>query len=189
MAKKDLNATTLLYPVPCVMVSCAGETGKPNIITVAWAGTVNSEPPMVAIGVRPSRHSYTLIKQTGEFVVNVPSVALAEAADFCGIKSGRDTNKFAAMNLTPAAARKLKKAPLIKEAPLNLECKVRQSLMLGTHELFIGEVVAVHADEEILNEKGQIDAGKGKLLVLSGDGYRMTGDLAALRGVSVKNDQ
>lgn len=147
MAKTILPPSTSLYPIPAIMATCGDIDGKKNVITLAWAGTVCSEPPMIAIGVRPSRYSYSLIKETGEFVVNIATKSEVAAVDLCGVLSGRDSDKFLRASLTPERAQKVK-APLIKECPVNIECVVRHSYMAGSHEVFIGEVVAVHVDSE-----------------------------------------
>jgi len=158
MPKRILKPSAALFPVPVVLVTCQGKEGKPNIITIAWAGVVCSEPPMISISVRPGRHSHGLIKESGEFVVNIPSAAMLRTTDFCGTVSGRKVDKFKEARLTPLPANKVR-APLIKECPVNLECQVHHSMLLGTHEIFIGEVVALHADGEVL-EGNAIDMGK-----------------------------
>jgi flavin reductase (DIM6/NTAB) family NADH-FMN oxidoreductase RutF len=147
MDKLSKEPGTLLSPVPVVMVSCARPGEKPNIITLAWVGTVCSEPPMVSISIRPSRFSHEIIRETGEFVINVPSRELLEATDVCGIVSGRNVDKFAACRLTAEPAERVA-APLIKECPINLECRVRQTYGLGSHDLFIAEILKVHAPAE-----------------------------------------
>jgi len=146
VTKKVLAATTALYPIPAVMATCGEFDGVNNIITLAWAGTVCSDPPMISIGVRPSRFSYDLIKKTGEFVINLATVKEVQAMDFCGIASGRDGDKFLASGLTPERASKVK-APLIKECPVNIECVVRHIYAAGSHDVFLGEVIAVNIDE------------------------------------------
>ncbi len=156
MAKVIRSAGTMLCPVPAVMVSCAAPDGAANIITLAWAGTVCSDPPMVGLGIRPTRYSYGLIKTSGELVVNLPSRRLLRATDFCGVVSGREVDKFAALNLTPVAAQAVK-APLIAECPINLEVRVRQVLPLGSHDLFLGEILVVQVEQEILDQRGRID--------------------------------
>lgn len=164
MAKKSLSPTTALIPVPVVLVSCAGEDSRPNIITVAWAGVVCSEPPMISIALRPTRHSYRIISQSMEFVANIPSEKILRETDFCGLTTGRKIDKFKETGFTPLKAEKIK-APLIKECPVNLECKVKQKLSLGTHDLFIGEVVAFHADEDILDKGNEINISRMKPFV------------------------
>ena len=135
----------MLYPVPAAMVSVAGEEGKSNIITIAWAGTICSDPPMVSISVRPERYSYELLKQRGEFVVNLTTRSLAWATDYCGVRSGRDVDKWKETGLTPLQASEVS-APLIGESPVNIECRTRQILELGSHHMFLAEVVAVDVD-------------------------------------------
>lgn len=159
--KKLAKTATYLFPTPAVMVSCAGSQGAPNIITIAWVGVVCSEPPIVSVSIRPGRHSCNLIKETGNFVVNIPSESQLAELDCCGVASGRDLNKFSELGLTPMAA-SIVSAPLIKECPVNLECKVLDVRNLGTHDLFLGEIVAVHMDEEVTNEKGDIDIARLK---------------------------
>lgn len=149
-----------MFPVPVVMVTSCLEDSEPNIITVAWTGIMNSEPPVVYIAVRPEgRHSYRLIKESGEFVINVPSAEQARAVDYCGVVSGRDINKFDKTGLTPVPASQLR-APLIAECPVNLECRVRQEIPLGSHNVFIADVLAVHYNEDVLDEKGRPDFNK-----------------------------
>ena len=148
-----------LFPVPAILVSCKGGGGKPNIITLAWCGVAASVPPMVSIGIRPSRYSHDLIMASQEFVINIPSRKLARAVDLCGNISGRKTDKFKAAGLTAAAAKKVK-APVIKECPVNLECQVRKTLTLGTHTHFLAEVVAVQVEAGVLDAKGKPDMKK-----------------------------
>jgi flavin reductase (DIM6/NTAB) family NADH-FMN oxidoreductase RutF len=162
MPKKSLKPTSALLLTPVVLVSCQDEGVKPNIITLAWVGVANSDPLMISIAIRPERHSYAIIKRTGEFVANLPTTAILKEMDFCGVVSGSKLDKFSTTQLTPMPAEKIK-APLIKECPVNLECRVKQVLALGSHDLFLGEVVAVHMDTEIQDEKGRIDIGKTKL--------------------------
>lgn len=170
MAKQVWKPSTMLNPVPVVMVSCIDKEGKPNIITLAWAGTVNSDPPMVSISVRKQRYSYDLIKETGEFVINLPTVKLAFATDYCGVKSGKDTDKFQAMGLTTQQASKVN-VPLIKECPINLECIVKQVIELGSHDMFLAEVVATNVEESLLDEKGKLDLRRADLICYSHGEY------------------
>ncbi len=170
MAKQVWKPSTMLNPVPVVMVSCTDKEGKPNIITLAWAGTVNSDPPMVSISVRKQRYSYDLIKETGEFVINLPTVKLAFATDYCGVKSGKDTDKFQAMGLTTQQASKVN-VPLIKECPINLECIVKQVIELGSHDMFLAEVVATDVEESLLDEKGKLDLRRADLICYSHGEY------------------
>jgi flavin reductase (DIM6/NTAB) family NADH-FMN oxidoreductase RutF len=162
MSKKLLEPQTILFPLPAVMVSCQRKDGKPNIITLAWVGVVCSEPPMVGIAIRKGRYSHGIIKDSKEFVINVPTQKLLKATDFCGTKSGKNVDKFAETKLTPIKGEKVN-APLIKECPVNLECVVKQILELGSHDLFIGEIVATHIDSEFLNSSGKLDVGKMEL--------------------------
>jgi len=163
-----------LYPVPAVMVSCGLE--KPNIITLAWVGTVCSEPPAVGISMRPERFSYNLINKADEFVVNLPRADQVDVVDYCGQVSGRDVDKWAACGLTPAPASKVR-TPLIAECPVALECRVTHRLNLGVHDLFIGEVLAVQVDEEALDKNGKLDIRQVPLLTYVGGYYYQVGDL------------
>lgn len=160
--KKSFKPGTLLCPVPAVMVTCGDETEK-NIITIGWTGIVNTDPPMTYVSVRPSRYSHGLIEKNGEFVINMTTEELAFAADYCGVKSGRDVDKFKEMKLTPVYG-DVVKCPMIAEAPVNLECKVKDVKRLGTHDMFIAEIVAMHVNEEIVDEKGKIDLASAGLV-------------------------
>jgi flavin reductase (DIM6/NTAB) family NADH-FMN oxidoreductase RutF len=171
--------STALFPVPAVMVSCGIE--EPNIITLAWVGTVCSRPPSVGIGVRPQRHSHGLIVDAGEFVVNLPSSELVGVLDYCGQVSGREVNKWEACGLTPAAAEEVR-TPLIAECPVALECVVTHRLDLGAHDLFVGEVVAVQVDESVLDEQGRIDYERAAPLAYIGGYYRRIGELLGRHG-------
>jgi flavin reductase (DIM6/NTAB) family NADH-FMN oxidoreductase RutF len=166
--------STALAPVPAVMISCGLE--NPNIITLAWVGTVCSDPPAVSIGVRPERYSHGLINEAGEFVVNLPRADQVDIVDYCGSVSGRNVDKWAACGLTPAPASKIR-TPLIAECPVALECRVTQRLTLGSHDLFIGEVLAVQIDEKALNEHSQLDIQRVPLLTYVGGYYYQLGDL------------
>jgi len=170
MAKQQWKPSTILNPVPAVMVTCVDKSGKPNIITLAWAGTVNSDPPMLSISVRKERYSYNLIKEKGQFVVNLTTESLARATDYCGVKSGRDVDKFEQMKLHIESAEKVD-VPLIKESPVNIECVVRNVLELGSHDMFIAEIVCVNIDESLLNEKGKLCLEKAGLICYSHGEY------------------
>jgi flavin reductase (DIM6/NTAB) family NADH-FMN oxidoreductase RutF len=146
------------------------QAGKPNIITLAWAGTINSEPPMLSISVRKERYSYDLIKNKGEFVVNLTTRKLAHATDFCGVKSGRDTDKFASTGLTPEKASRVD-VPLIKESPVNIECLVKDVIELGSHHMFLGEIAAVNVDESLIDQKGKLCLDKADLICFSHGEY------------------
>ena len=166
--KQSFNPGAMLCPVPAVMVTC-GEGEEKNIITIAWTGIINSNPPMTYVSVRPSRHSHALIEKTGEFVINLTTEKLAFATDYCGVKSGKDVDKFKEMKLTPVRG-SVVKCPLIDEAPVNLECKVTEVKRFGTHDMFIAEIVAMHANEEIIDDKGKIDlAGAGLVSYIHGE--------------------
>jgi flavin reductase (DIM6/NTAB) family NADH-FMN oxidoreductase RutF len=146
MAKRQLKKGTMIYPLPAVMVSCGTSPENYNIITIAWTGTICSEPPMCYISVRKNRHSHKLIEESGEFVINLTNTKLAYATDWCGVRSGKDYNKFEEMKLTPEKAQ-IVSCPLIKESPLSIECRVKQIIELGSHDMFIADVLAVNADE------------------------------------------
>lgn len=184
MPKQTWKPSTLLNPVPAVMVTCTDSNGKPNIITLAWAGTINSEPPMLSISVRKERYSYGLIKEKGQFVVNLTTEKLARATDFCGVKSGRDSDKFALTGLTPEKAAKVD-VPMIKESPVNLECVVRNIVELGSHDMFIAEIVAVNVDEALLDEKGKLHLSKAGLICYSHGNYWTLGKSIGYFGYSV----
>ncbi len=186
MAKQLWKPGNMLYPLPVVMVSLADRDGKPNIITIAWAGTICTNPPMVSISVRPERYSYPILKDTGEFVINLTTKELAYATDYCGIKSGRDVDKFKEMNLTPLPGEQVK-APLIGESPVNIECKVRRIMPLGSHDMFIADVVAVHADEKYMDEQHKFHLEKAEPIVYSHGAYLVCGEQLGSFGYSVKS--
>ena len=150
---------TALFPCPVVLVTCVDSDGKPNIITLAWAGVVCSDPPVLGLGIRPHRHSYGLIEDAGEFVVNIPTTEILEETDFCGMVSGRDVDKFSETGLTAEPAKEVK-PPLIRECPVNIECVLKKKIPLGVHHLFLGEVVRVHVDQTVLDKNGRIDFTK-----------------------------
>lgn len=185
MAKQLWKPGNMLYPLPVVMVSVADKEGKSNIITIAWAGTICSNPPMVSISVRPERYSYDIIKETGEFVINLTTKDLTYATDYCGVKSGRDVDKFKEMGLTALPGKEVK-APLIAESPVNIECKVTQVIPLGSHDMFLAEVVAVHVDEKYMDEKGKFHLDKAEPIAYSHGDYLATGELLGTFGYSVK---
>lgn len=175
----------MLYPLPAVMVSCARPGEKPNIITVAWAGTTCSSPAMVSISVRPERYSYDIIKETGEFVINLTTEALAKATDYCGVRSGRDVDKFQEMNLTPGKSIHVA-APYIEESPVNIECRTTQILELGSHHMFVAEVLGVNVDEKYLDENGKFQLNKAGLMVYSHGEYFGLGRKVGKFGYSVQ---
>ena len=147
MAKQTWKAGNMLYPLPAVMVSVTDDKGQDDIITVAWTGTICTNPPMVYISVRPSRFSHHMLMETGEFVINLTTEKLTRATDYCGVRSGRDVDKFKETGLTREKA-EFVKAPMIKESPVSIECRVTEVKKLGSHDMFLAEVLAVHADEE-----------------------------------------
>ncbi|MBE5957368.1 MAG: flavin reductase family protein [Lachnospiraceae bacterium] len=185
MAKEIWKPGNMLYPIPAVMVTVADNEGNDNIITIAWTGTVCSDPALAYISVRPSRHSYKMIEETGEFVINLTTKDLAFATDYCGVKSGRDVDKFKECKLTREKA-KYVKAPLIAESPVNIECKVIEKREYGTHHMFVGEVLAVHADKKYMDETGKFDLGKANPLVYSHGCYYETGEYVGKFGYSVQ---
>lgn len=187
MSKITWKGSVLLGPIPPVLVSC-GTPEAPNVFTVAWAGIVNTHPPRVSISVRPSRHSYGLIQQSGEFVINLPTTALARAVDWCGVKSGRDVNKFKAMGLTALPASQVS-CPLVGESPVNLECKVFQQIPLGTHDLFLADVVAVNVSEELLDTAGKLHLERAGLLAYAHGQYYSLGEEMGTFGWSVRKKQ
>ena len=188
MAFEQLKPGTLLCPVPAVMVSCASENDKPNIITIAWAGTVCSQPPMVSVSVRKERHSHHLIKETGEFVVNLVGRDQLKACDYCGVKSGRDTDKFADCHLTPVAVPELQYTPAIGESPLYLACKVEHVLELGSHDAFVARIVGMGVSKDIMDANGKIDLRKADLACYSHGVYYALGDAMGFFGYSVAAD-
>lgn len=185
MKKQTWRAGNMLYPVPAVMVSCKRGREKANIITVAWAGTVCSDPAMVSISVRKSRYSHDIITESGEFVVNLTTKKLARATDFCGVRSGRDIDKFKEMHLTEYKSTKIK-APGIMESPVNIECKLKQVIELGTHDMFLAEVVAVNVNEDLLDEKGTLHLDKAELIAYAHGQYYGLGQHIGKFGYSVK---
>ena len=186
MGKQIWKPGNMLNPVPAVMVSVADEAHRPNIITVAWAGTICTNPPMVSISVRPSRYSYDIIEKTGEFVINLTTEKLARACDYCGVVSGRDVDKFAACGLHSAPGSVLTDCPILEESPVNLECKVTQVIPLGSHDLFLAEVVACDVDESLLDESGKLCLEKAKLIVYSHGDYLALGKKLGTFGYSVR---
>lgn len=175
----------MLYPLPAVMVSCQRPGEKPNIITIAWTGTICSSPAMVSISVRPERYSYDIIKKTGEFVINLTTQELARAADYCGVRSGRDTDKFQEMKLTPGKSVHVN-APYIEESPVNIECRVKQILELGSHHMFIAEVLGVDIDDKYLDESGKFCLNKADPIVYSHGEYFGLGKKVGSFGYSVR---
>lgn len=185
MGKQLWKPGNMLYPLPVVMVSMADRNGSYNIITVAWAGTICTNPPMVSISVRLERYSYPILKETEEFVLNLTTRELVYATDFCGVKSGREVDKFAHLGLTPLPADQVK-APLIGESPVNIECRVREIKPLGSHDMFLADVVAVHADERFMDENNKFHLEKSDPVVYSHGTYYTCGEALGTFGYSIR---
>ena len=189
MARQTWKAGNMIYPLPAVMVSCADKEGNDNIITVAWTGTVCTNPAMAYISVRPERHSYKMIRESGEFVINLTTEQLAYATDWCGVRSGRNFDKFKEMKLTRGKAETLEYAPIIEESPVNIECKVVEVKELGSHHMFLAEVKAVRVDEAYMNEAGKFELNKTGLLAYSHGEYFGLGKSIGTFGWSVKKPE
>ena len=187
MSKVTWKSGTFLYPLPAVMVSC-GNMEKSNIITVAWTGILNTNPAMVYISVRPTRYSYNLIKESGEFVINLTTKDLAYATDWCGVKTGAKVDKFAEMHLTKEKA-KFVKCPMIKESPVSVECRVKEIKELGSHHMFVAEVLGINADEKYIDEKGAFDISKCNLIAYSNGNYYSLGKKIGKFGFSVQKNK
>lgn len=185
MAKVNLKGSAMLSPVPPALVS-VGTVENPNVLTVAWTGILASTPPTTYISVRKERYSHHIIKESGEFVINLCTVPLVAAADFCGVKSGKDTDKFAKCNLTAEKASALSSCPTIKESPLCLECKVKEIVELGSHDMFIADIVAVGVDESIMDKKGKIHLEKAGLAAYAHGEYFALGKRVGGFGYTVR---
>ena len=183
--KETWKPGNMLYPLPAVMVSVTDGQGNDNIITVAWTGTICTNPPMVYISVRPSRYSYEMLKKTGEFVINLTTEELAFATDYCGVRSGRYVDKFKEAHLTKEPAQFVK-APMIKESPVSIECRVTEVKELGSHHMFLAEVLAVHAQQEYIDKNNKFQLNKAKPIVYSHGEYLGTGKSLGTFGYSVK---
>ena len=184
MMKQSWKPGNMLYPVPAVMVSCADDEGRSDIITIAWTGTVCTNPPMLYISVRPERYSYDIIKKSGEFVVNLTTKGLTKAVDYCGTKSARDVNKWEKMNLT-AEPSDFIKAPIIRESPVNISCKVEQIIKLGSHDMFLASVQGVQVDESLLDSKNRLNLAKAGLIAYSHGQYFELGKILGKFGYSI----
>ena len=189
MAKQTWKPGNMIYPLPAVMVSTADKDGNSNILTVAWTGTVCTNPPMAYISVRPERYSYHMIKESGEFVINLTTKQLAHATDYCGVRSGRDVDKWKECRLTKGSASSLKYAPVIEEAPVNIECKVKSIQELGSHHMFLAEVTAVQVDGAYMDEKGKFDLNRTGLIAYSHGEYLDLGKKLGTFGYSVRKKQ
>ncbi len=185
MGKQYWKPGNMLYPLPAVMVSCQRPEEKPNIITVAWSGTINTNLPMLYISVRKSRYSYDIIRETGEFVVNLVTKKLVFAADYCGVRSGRDVDKFGQMKLTPLPSQTIK-APGILQSPVNIECKVKEILSLGSHDMFLSEVTSVTVDDKYIDKNGKFHLNRSGLAVYSHGEYFELGERLGKFGYSVE---
>ncbi len=185
MSKIQWKPATLLNPAPVVMVTCADRNGKPNIITIAWTGTINSDPPMVSISVRPERHSHGLITARRQFVINLVTRKLVRAADFCGVKSGREIDKFKSAKLTPAPA-SVVSVPLIEESPVNIECVVSDIIHLGSHDIFLARIVAVNVDEKLIDQNGKLCLERAGLACYNHGDYCGLGRPMGYFGYSVR---
>lgn len=186
MSKQTWKPGNMLYPLPAVMVSVGDKKGNQNILTVAWTGTVCTNPAMVYISVRPERHSYQMIKETREFVINLTTEALAKATDYCGVKSGKDVDKWKETKLTQGKAKELVYAPLIEESPVNIECKVTEIKVLGSHHMILAEVKTVHVDDSYMNEKNKFELNKTGLIAYSHGEYLSLGKRLGTFGYSVR---
>ena len=184
MAKINWKPGNMLYPLPAVLVSCGDNIDNYNIITIAWTGTICTNPPMTYISIRPNRYSYDIIKDTKEFVINLSCEHLVRAVDYCGVKSGRDINKFQEMNLTIEKATKVK-APMIAESPVNIECVVKEIVKLGSHHMFMAEVVAVNADDRYMDENNKFHLTKANPICYSHGTYFSLGKKLGTFGYSV----
>lgn len=185
MSFVSLKPGTLLAPVPAAMISCAAEGKRPNIITLAWVGTVCSEPPMCSISVRKERYSYDIIRESEEFVINLCGQEQMPAVDLCGVKSGRDMDKFATCGLRAVPAEGMRYAPAIDDVPLYLSCKVKSVTELGSHDLFLGEIVGVGVNEKLLDESGRIDFGRAQLIAYNHGVYYALGEALGFFGYSI----
>ncbi len=186
MSRQIWKPGNMLYPLPAVMVSTGDKAGNKNILTVAWTGTICTNPPMVYISVRPERFSYQMIKDTGEFVINLTTEKLAKATDYCGVRSGRDTDKWKETGLTPGPAEALEYAPVIKECPVSIECWVTEIKELGSHHMFLAEVKTVQVDEAYMNEQNKFELNKTGLLAYSHGEYLGLGKKLGTFGYSVR---
>ena len=186
MSRQIWKPGNMLYPLPAVMVSVGDKEGNQNILTVAWTGTICTNPPMVYISVRPERYSYQMIKDTGEFVINLTTEKLAKATDYCGVRSGRDTDKWKETGLTPGPAETLLYAPVIKECPVSIECRVTEIKELGSHHMFLAEVLGVTVDGAYMNENGRFELNSTNLVAYSHGTYFTLGQEIGTFGYSVR---
>jgi flavin reductase (DIM6/NTAB) family NADH-FMN oxidoreductase RutF len=184
--KENWKPGTMIYPLPAVLVGCGDSVANWNVLTVAWTGTVCTNPPMCYISVRPERHSYALIQRTGEFVINLTTADMARAVDWCGVRSGREFDKFAQMHLTPVAGSYVA-APVLEESPVSIECRVTQRLALGSHDMFLAEVVNVQVDSRYIDRNtGKFDLARARLLAYAHGEYFRLGEILGHFGWSVR---
>ena len=185
MGRQNWRASNMLYPVPAVLVGCRDEEGRDNLMTAAWAGTICSDPVMVSVSIRKERFSHAIIENTGEFTISLTTTGLARAADYCGVRSGRDVDKFREMKLTRLESAKIR-APGVAASPVVLECRVRDIVRLGSHDMFIAEVVNVSVDDRFLDEKGRLELEKADLIAYSHGEYFALGKKIGRFGYSVR---
>ena len=185
MARQTWKPGTMVYPVPAAMVTVADKAGNTNIITIAWTGTVCSDPPMTYVSIKPERYSHHMVEETGEFVINLTTKDTAFATDYCGVKSGRDVDKWKEMGLTPGKASKVS-VPIIEECPVNIESRVTEVKRLGSHDMFLAEVVAVDVDEKYMNESGKFELNSTGIIAYSHGEYRELGPAVGKFGYSVQ---
>ena len=185
MSKINFKPGNMIYPLPAVMVSCGDIDGESNILTVAWTGTICTNPPMAYISVRPERHSYQMTKESGEFVINLTTESLIHATDYCGVKSGRDVDKWQECHLTKEKADTVK-CPLIEESPVNIECKVKEIKELGSHHMFIADVTSVHVDKKYMDEKNSFHLNDSGLIAYSHGTYFSLGRKLGTFGYSIR---
>ena len=185
-SKSDFKPGNMVYPVPAVLVSVGDRDGHTNLLTIAWTGTICTDPPMAYISVRPSRYSYEMIRSSGEFVINLTTEKLVRAADFCGVRSGRDTDKWKECSLTAAPAKSLQYAPILADSPVNIECKVENTLELGSHDMFIARVTAIQVDSAYMDDKGRFDLNAAGLIAYSHGEYMTLGEKLGTFGYSVR---
>ena len=185
MSKQIWKPGNMVYPLPAVLVTCTDNNGKDNVLTIAWTGTICTDPALAYISVRPERYSYNMIKETGEFVINLTTEELCFATDYCGVKSGKDTDTIKDMKLKLLPGEKVS-APLIEQSPVNIECKVTKTLRLGTHDMYLAQVVAVHADEAYMDKKGRFSLEQADPIAYSHGSYYTLGKKLGTFGYSVK---
>ena len=185
MAKREMKPGNMVYPLPAALVSCIDKDGNTNLITIAWTGTICSDPAMLYISVRPERHSHHMLEETGEFVLNLTTEEIIRAVDTCGVKSGADVDKWKLTGLTPESARVVK-APLVKESPVNIECRITETKRLGSHDMYLAEVVAIDADDDLFDANGKFDLKRAELVAYSHGEYLRLGEQIGTFGYSVK---